>query len=1533
MTFDQKFALLRWGSILTVFSLLTACGRSSSSTEHDTWDDQKPSSAQLACSEISILGDLELSGNYVYNILHCASNQSSSGTSSLPGILNAIDKLSPDGIQSLIDLLLLPNPEGQDREEVYPFLTVLSVAFDRGMNDQERDLYLAEERLYDLQNLLLGTNLNRSLELFERWSHQGQLRPLLETFGVFLSDIQDGRLGALSQELLQGHAIRPHLLPVTIEILRKRNLWRLIESQLTPKNTIPLTAPHQKEIMKSCLETWADTNPASEDENCLESSDIQLIPNDQITTGLDHWESYLEATGDTSLRAVIGSLFQIISYIQGLPPKERLDSTRKLLQISDDFLSTQGQPIKNLVAFLYQLNESSAADFKSSAEAAKKLLEPAFDPTLNKLRAKAGTSILTDYGIQLVRQGGVIPGCNDLTLPSLEEKFSSFDEAQELLGSYFRPHLSCGYLPPMVAAMGHKMGVQLSFDCSSSSAEPMCIQLPLDAYTKLYAPELTFRSDSEEDPKLTQALVVETLAETINELQRDPYYLWNWNLSSGPVYDVKRLEGLVGWSQSQQGGIYAIDIMKIDQQLEKEGLLFSRDFLERLLAIKVKKLASIGEQFYHLMPDGETMAADNRASRVFAGLYTDGPMIQVYRDRFQHEGILETLPASLKTSFQTNPSRLSLVLSKFKQVDSIFKNPHSNRQGQAEVQTITLGSNVLNYVGFDDSGYILKDTNIISPKQVFADKPYIEIGHQKPWSLWSKHLQSGGLSTKDIPLAISSIGEQIVSDFEYWAILTAMPDYSSPSAWRATLYDQDRNYQAVDKQFFTSSPYSRSEKRMISLYMLTHYLKAPLYIPGSYKASGQRLYNDHESWRAFTNLSFLADPTKQLFPWTIFHNTFPKVLGSHDSLEQIQENILPPPEDIRDSIFSRRFVFRRNRNMSQFKASTFRTAEQLKLFSSLNLLTFTGDRSIALAQPSVAILDRYCYQDRNSSLADQPCPMNLTQETDDEILAHGVLKDFLARTLAAKWCPLLSSPDWQEVLELKVIDQETCRFSAGQLFAINHDGFPHTFGKQVLADILNLGKNPILRPELHQLTSKIRFEKVKAARWNHSADYWLRTHNGLLSQKSGSQDWYFQISALNFRIANTSLLESYTGFLEELMGSARFNELSKQLALRSSDNNSRPVIRELLQIFVDHQSKLEEKGGSAVELFVSLAHSILSDEHLRHTMIATLSHHSSPSSHEFLATDFPAAVQGLFGLSFDWKDKGLLTSRFLINRDVMFGIRDLLLVFNHQQWDKTFLSLHQAMANLGTVQEQARVIQVLVRWITTTSLSFDMETKELNADGLEKLFVVWNQTSWGEDLSQKLNLSFDGMSIPLRGLSNQTQGNFLSISEELTLPLLKAWPKIARLHLQAHDSFEQELGFWSSLALDVLIPLHQNADGSQALNNLIKDPRLGFSNKLWVDGLRDARSLAQFDKAIAAISRARRDDWSQCIKDMDTLLPQLSATLRFVHERGQWHGLGHEELKNSFQSLLHLSENKEGLLDKQTEVVDFWLTAPSLLYD
>ena len=835
--------------VLASALFLISCGEKADVLPLDKELDKKSTAAQESCSEISLFQDFAFDGDYLFHAVRCASNQTDSSEESLGHVLKLVNQLSPQGIQSFVDFALLPSPGASNTEETYPFLRIMNVLIERGARTEDGQLSLAEERFDVLQPFLMNFNVNRSLNLVKQWHQAGQLQPILATMGEFLNAVNDGSFSVLSRELIHGTTVKPHLMPVALELLGKRALMLSVENLMTPEETLALDAKSSDSVLSPCFETWGESRPVNDKQSCeFDISQAEL----KSKSGMDRYQEFRDSVGEQQIMGLIEMVFGLLESYQDLSNEQRLHTNQVITSTIESLLDSQANPSMFGLALIRELQTASAADLSLVSSKAEELLEPKYEKPLNKLRSKMGTAKLIDFAGDLLLNGGALQPCKGLKLEGIKTLTtkSSSEDSIKILQSYLVPNEKCGYMPPLAAAMARELGSELSFDCSNSSSDLRCIQVPMEAYGKVT--KAHWNLNESENLALNKSFLINAMDEAIAQLKLDPHYLWNLNLSKNKVTDLSPLYKLRSRIAGEESGLSAQQIATLDQELNQSTTLLNKDFLERLLALRVKKIAAAAEEFNGLIPEADNMSGDNKAARVFAGLYTDGPMIRKFQEHFTNDRILEEITVdSVKESLAQSPDRLSQFLFRMKRADSIFKNPSRNTDSYGKQQSNVIGANVLNYVSFDELGeFTLKDRDIVSPKQLFAEKSYLTQDLSTDWSLWSKHLYSGGLTIKDIPMAIGKKGSMGASDFEVWTAGQAMPAWQTEDYWKQAMETAPSLPSTLDPSFLTSETYSLSESRLIALYYMNNYLRAPVLIPENASFEGSERFSATGPWLA-----------------------------------------------------------------------------------------------------------------------------------------------------------------------------------------------------------------------------------------------------------------------------------------------------------------------------------------------------------------------------------------------------------------------------------------------------------------------------------------------------------------------------------------------------------------------------------------------------------------------------------------------------------------------------------------------------------
>ena len=252
---------------LALFGVVAAaCDNSSSKKENSPWP-EKTTTATESCDGFGVLRDMALTGEYLYNMVRCGSNRTTAGGESLDNIINLVNELKPEGIQSLLDFVLQPAPAGTDNESMYPYLTVLSTVMQRGAADTKGSLTLVDQRFGPMQSFLESLDPHRVFHLVLHWQESGALDEMLTHLHSLLLSLKDNSLSGLTQEFLVGNTIRPFLIPALGEGLRNQQLSSGLEDLFTLEKTISVAPSARSSILAAAADSsLAFSNPDLDEE-------------------------------------------------------------------------------------------------------------------------------------------------------------------------------------------------------------------------------------------------------------------------------------------------------------------------------------------------------------------------------------------------------------------------------------------------------------------------------------------------------------------------------------------------------------------------------------------------------------------------------------------------------------------------------------------------------------------------------------------------------------------------------------------------------------------------------------------------------------------------------------------------------------------------------------------------------------------------------------------------------------------------------------------------------------------------------------------------------------------------------------------------------------------------------------------------------------------------------------------------------------------------------------------------------------------
>ncbi|MFW7381904.1 MAG: hypothetical protein ACOH5I_24065 [Oligoflexus sp.] len=1514
---------------------LFSCQRQEQEFPHADFQAKKTEQARAACDDTQLIREMSLSGHFVYKLVLCSSNQSSSGEESMDDIVRLVKKLGPDQMDRFTSFLLRPRPSGNSPEETYPYLTAMSYLLERGTDGDS--LSLTAERFGPLQNFLLAIDPTRAIELLMDWKRSGELNEILEEISQFLDMQEPGALSALTNEILTGKVWGASFLANSLDILRHDPLMYELEALLKPELGRSLADSSQ---VKVCFDEWLNRQDGQiADERCQPQT---LAEDTEQVLGASRFASGMADLSEEERENLIATGLAFLDHFSTINSEERYDFSLRLMQSLEEFWQHNRENSRYLAALLDLILSSQAQDFAEVRQAAATLLEPNYDPTLNKLRAKIGESMLQEQLEDLLVKGGDIPGCEGLQLAGLASSDASFASLANALQEFLSPHPACSNIPPLLAAASTGMNAFFHTDCNGVNSSLPCIPFE-NPPSELFQAGLAIT----ENPALQGRFLHGTLRQIRTELQLDPYYLQSQNLAVGAIapeiFDV-----LIKQAKRQEAWT-AADLVELDQWLstqKKLQELLIADFLERLLSLEAERLAAMGQQFQQLIPEipVSDFRSEFKAARVFAGLYPGGP----YEWQMKHDlqsivTSFDILPPALAERFSEDPTELRMFLQRLKDADAIFKNPSYAKQNEDLIRVWVPGSSIGDYLGFTSSGeWSLFHDQMLRPALNFSPSLDPEDAN---WALWDRFMLRSALISKDIPA-------HLAKDFETWA-MGLYGQFFDQSYWlgRQELAEdwQLRPDDPSLPDYFDSQPYETWEARAIMMYIMQHYYKSDRLLPAKAQFSGSDMTSAEQPLQGFMNASFLSSPYEVNKPWSVFISLFPetlKAVAAENSYTALRQNLLPTYSELGldasgEGFFEvRGYGFRRN--IDDFSPEIF--SERLKLFSSLNLLSFTQDRNAAYPQPVVGFAGKVCSPARDAET--MPCPIEIAADLSAE-QAYEEYRRYIQAQFDQSFCPLFQ-PElaqalrWDELLGFSQSEwQPFCQNQSNDWQRYEWDEslrFPTWVIAAVSQDIFQLGKNPRLKSEIHSLAAHMRWLKLQAPderqaglQKSDRARAWLQTSSWQVSPSAAGKARYRQQAAATLWSDQPTLLHYYLGAIEEALPAEIYEIFLIEKGQTDPATGERIAgIEELLGLFIRLQEKHEELGSSSLRLLLDMQAELVDNHAARQALAHILLQQNSLQNYDFLGRDLPLALMGLFGNRFDWQDPGLLFAKQVLLRPHLSGFVTASNRIRSSELQTGLDLLQEQLDRLGEAADQERILRIfldlgrrqLSAYQTGREGSFQLQA----AQQMDRLLKVLTLSRFDQAFHQnfhrwighfKTELSqLDGKPGPsLRDFLGQSMNFFITQAGSLV-----------ELHWQAKTSSRDEEFYWSNLGLDLLEPIQADRANATAFRNFLADPRLGLTgdDPLMKESLSDPATRNEMVALLDSFEKAEQSEWLAASQEMGDFLRSTQRFLVYADERMVWKDKGSAELAQSLRMLRRFAEDAGDLWDKQLELIDGW---------
>ncbi len=1464
------------------------------------------------------LSQWELSGAFLHKMLTCASNRSRDGGETLPATQNLLAELSAEKMQKLVDFALMPDETATTHEERYPYLLAIASILDRGLTEgQKQGLNLATERLDQLQPFLLSLDPSRMQEQLTLWSQSGRLNDLLAELGVFIESLEKDSLSAMTREVLEGQNFGPRFLKVSHAVLLQDPLMQSVDAALSAQ---PLQVP-DSESQARMLNSWRQ--PQSPD--AAAPLPAVSVTAGTTTTFAKHLDQFTQTLSDAEIEKLSRFMISFWNSYRGLDAGERSFISRRLAAGLEQSLDQQKNPARWLLAVAQDLSSMPASDLNGISDTLGRLLEPSNDPSLDTLRAKLWSSRMMEQMQDLLTQGGPVPGCSALTIPGLKDVSSTdFAPTYEILRTLNTPQAACDGQVPLTMVLETWSKVAVGRPC----ADAQCLELTAKPNDSDLTASYWADAYVEPDPKVLQDLIRSVLQESRQLLERDRYYLKNIGVANRAVDPGTMDRLLESFRKAAPQSLRELALWEksLMQDASLQTML-TADPIEKLLGLKLERLSSQSQQFHDLVPVGTRdidKTTNQRAARVFAGVYNQGPLEQALRYKLPatlegSEDILQDAsfqwPEDVRQTFAADRSLFSHFLQRFKNADSIFRNPElGSLVDGADTTMASLGS-PSRYVGFEKPGQVSIlpriENRLIQPLQsvrALGDDP-------TGWGLWYQQLTSSGLVSKDLPPEQTGSFQEFSNQF--------VQNISSDARWADLLSAQEPQWSqaasGISAEFFDVEPYTAADARLLALYYLRHYHKIPLAFPteaqlGAMPTGGLRGF--------FSGAALVSNMDAD---YALFVKLFPEQLGAAvPSLEALGAQALLPNRDGTNLFPATKVTTVTRVGLLAGKYPQLLGNANFQLLSTLNLLGLTKSGTAYYIQPMIGLDEKTCAAADGKAA---PCALEFRGADLGVRQAH--YQNFVASVIAQNFCPLLSTDQfgprelWSQRLQLKTAESTTCSSWKLTETKVSDDvRFPAWLTRRILNDVFSMGRKARLKKGLAQIPAALRFHKLAQDELTASerAELWLRQARGHWSAMNAASQSRREYYAVQFWAAQPSLLNAAIDQWQLGIESTSWTDFLARLAQRNGDGTSLDVVHEFLSLVITTQQESAKAGQSMLEMAFELMERISARPDLLDAAGHILGNFASAENYDFAGRDLPYAMT-LF-TNFNWNEPGLRFSKFLGQKETIRTWVLLCEYFSPDEFGRFLNQVQKSSVELGEKAERAKLLQRFLKENIAlgTLLAGEQETL---SDRWNSILSAWRHADFGGSFLSDWESLLASLDRPLQTLDGRDTNSAAKILELWLPQVLRQGIGLLKLHQEAGASSEPS--FWSKMMLNLVQSIDTEPLGARALSRFLADPRLGFvEGKLWTQALTDGNYRQPLAEALTSLSSVSEHLWREALLESSDMLARLSKALGYMKQRMVWkEDPEHNAYRMVIDQLYSLSSDA-ALRDSQIEILKLW---------
>ncbi|MFZ9000733.1 MAG: hypothetical protein ACO20H_05490 [Bacteriovoracaceae bacterium] len=1572
---------MKFSFILPLLFLLVSCGQEVQPLYDDTHE-IKTIEALNACKEIRIPQGIDFTPEFIYHFPQCISNKDENGLETLTHSITLMKKLGISGLTDLVNLIKLdPTSTGN-----YPLVSTIFYLMERGVfnSSSELDQDSYNKRFGVLQSFQEKMNPYWLTNLIFEMGKKDYLKDLLQVSGKFFDEVNIRPFMALFRAQLEDPKFQQTMIKSIQVILEDQIYYNSLSNLLTIEQAYEVKTSEKNQ----CIKDWLDPKLIGTPSQCRFQEHRRNRDGEKVVSRGDlKYKNFVEKLTDSQMDVLVNLTGGVVKRFINIDSSERSGILQRYLIGLKDSVQNQAEPFKNALALLDYFFGRENGQFKTKAKDLSQVVNSIemslknggpiiMAPVYKKITSAKLHQLIEDKIIE----GGEVKSCPGLSLAPayrLFEKNQQISMVFESLNKYFVPTPKCrDNLAPVAAYILEILSEELELndqcriDRNGYGEDKPCLIDEVVTKASERLREIDWSSSVQEEesiPGLNKDFVLNSLKELRVEIQDDELYLHWLNLAPGKV-SIEKIDILIEevsklneatpevlaymdailsseTEYRDEFGEY-IDEAKFEEINNTFKEIFKSNFLEKYLGLKIGWLDYRLEQFNDLFSRDD--ASNEKMLRILAGVYPGGPYEQRIQELFTFDKVKEKLG-----DIPVNELKLKEILSRLRLEGVLF---HNQGLDSADIKLPPkyLGDPNKNvtaeFVGGADRNYRYQGL-------AYSSDPY---GREDIFSDSFLRLTKM-LKENDLFFGANIDGEQS-DDFVSWMRKSFFRDYIDSLD---TFALSSHELKSTPLKYIDSTDYGPDDVRQFVLFDGLHFLYAPAELPKSketYEFEWER-----KKRRSLVSQSFMSFIETRENRWTHFLNLFPESLEykgpNQEFLSDIYSRLVLPFKTTNyDSIpwgkLPSNVTGQRDLRVREFTPNQL---EILKSLTTVNLMTINVRRKF---MPLIGV-QKEC---SNNSRSNNKCPINFIDSKDEngEVLVEAFdhYKSFLVSHYHAYFCSSFITGPYSDELKKNLMEQAKIEFDSTlaekckdykNLFD-NHKGqINNDLREFSIKEVFRLGKNPKLKPQVRNLSSKIAYERLKR-RFQDKPKLFMRE---FLNSKG-----FFPAKAF---LETTKRLTDHRGYLTHFPGIINiytnyFFSLLKKTSksephlvsigapnielstiwyganIKSDTPLKNGVVQRVLEDKLIKPFREFDSEKPLAEFLVKVLKQ-LSGQELKY-LLSTASYPSDIEALTNFNETMPLLVKFLFEIDPRqdfWETPGAKIFKILLRRENVKTIIDIMTPFNDREIIDALLAIREEVLLSGSTSDQVELLGRFTEYLVNIIFRVNTQTEMPIANKVEdSLLYIIKDSYLPEDIN-RINtvLDFYGKS-DLKDFENNVA---MPLTDQLK-PIIKYIIKDAYKGFSLYQNyFKNESSQYADTAYlkriisGLIRPFDlmkgpQRLEATSEISQILQSPILGSWDKVYKKVLFDPQFNPYLLKSINVLEGVDNKVLLDAMDESNKILPDSHNLMKFVWKNIQWESDTSVDTKYAFGSFFRLSGAPKELMEKNVDLMKIWLFRP-----